>query len=46
VAKPSVVGHHITKSLQDALSLVEVRTLDHIVLGNGASVSFAKHAWL
>jgi hypothetical protein len=27
VAKPSVAGHHITKHLQDALLLLEVRTL-------------------
>ncbi|WP_425313910.1 JAB domain-containing protein [Serratia fonticola] len=37
VAKPSVVGHHITKHLQDALLLLEVRTLGHIVLGHGES---------
>ncbi|WP_262926393.1 JAB domain-containing protein [Serratia fonticola] len=46
VAEPSVADRHITKHLQDALSLVEVRTLDHIVLGHGESVSFAERGWL
>ncbi|AHG20346.2 hypothetical protein Z042_12395 [Chania multitudinisentens RB-25] len=46
VAEPSAADRHITKHLQDALSLVEVRTLDHIVLGHGESVSFAERGWL
>ncbi|MFQ0829059.1 DNA repair protein RadC [Serratia fonticola] len=46
VAEPNVADRHITKHLQDALSLVEVRTLDHIVLGHGESVSFAERGWL
>jgi DNA repair protein RadC len=46
VAEPSMADRAITKRLQDALSLVEVRTLDHIVLGHGESVSFAERGWL
>lgn len=40
--EPSDADRHITKRLQDALALVEVRVLDHIVVGGFTSVSFAE----
>lgn len=42
VAEPSEADRHLTSKLQDALSLVDVRVLDHLVIGDGESVSFAE----
>lgn len=41
VAEPSQADRHITKRLQDALSLIDVRVLDHIVVGDEC-ISFAE----
>nr|MBF4307730.1 hypothetical protein [Vibrio anguillarum] len=35
----------ITQRLKDALSLVDIRVLDHVVVGK-SSVSFAERGWL
>lgn len=40
--EPSRADERLTKTLQDALALVEVRVLDHIVTGGGEWVSFAE----
>lgn len=42
VAEPSEADRHITKRLQQALALVDIRTLDHCVVGDGEVVSFAE----
>jgi len=42
VAEPSEADRHLTRKLQDALALVDVRVLDHLVIGDGESVSFAE----
>lgn len=42
VAEPSAADRAITRRLVDALALVEVRVLDHFVVGEGAPVSFAE----
>ena len=42
VAEPSQADQRLTRRLQDALSLVDVRVLDHIVVGEGDPVSFAE----
>ena len=39
VAEPSRADQTITKRLSDALALIDVRVLDHIVVGDGAAVS-------
>lgn len=39
---PSEADRDITKRLQSALELVDVRVLDHFVIGNGTPFSFAK----
>ncbi|MCE7644511.1 JAB domain-containing protein, partial [Vibrio fluvialis] len=44
-ATPSQADRRITERLKDALSLVDVRVLDHIVVGKD-SVSFAERGWL
>ena len=46
VAEPSLADRQITRRLQDALALIEVRTLDHLVIGDGDPVSFAERGWL
>jgi DNA repair protein RadC len=46
VAEPSQADRQITARLQDALGLVDVRILDHIVIGDGDSVSFAERGLL
>jgi DNA repair protein RadC len=42
VAEPSRADELLTERLQEALSLVEVRLLDHIVVGDGETVSFSE----
>ena len=46
VAEPSQADHRITERLQKALALIDVRILDHLVIGEGTSVSFAEQGWL
>lgn len=42
VAEPSQADQHITQRLISALSTVDIRVLDHIVVGDGETVSFAE----
>jgi DNA repair protein RadC len=42
IAEPSQADELITGRLRDALALVDIRVLDHIVVGDGACVSFAE----
>ncbi len=42
IAEPSQADQHITQRLQKALELVDVRVLDHIVIGDGQQVSLAQ----
>ncbi|GAC1619538.1 MAG: DNA repair protein RadC [Nevskia sp.] len=46
VAEPSEADRQLTRRLRDALALVDVRVLDHFVIGEGAPVSFAERGWL
>ncbi|WP_243040698.1 RadC family protein [Dyella sedimenti] len=46
VAEPSPADHAITRELRDALQLVGVRVLDHLVIGHGAPVSMAARGML
>ncbi len=46
VAEPSASDRSLTRRLADALALVDIRTLDHIVVGEGEAVSFAERGWL
>jgi DNA repair protein RadC len=43
---PSAADRTITLRLREALRLVEVRVLDHIVVGDGEPISFAVRGWL
>ncbi|HEX7044323.1 MAG TPA: DNA repair protein RadC [Burkholderiales bacterium] len=42
VAEPSRADEVLTERLKEALSLIEVRVLDHIVVGDGEAVSFSE----
>jgi len=44
--EPSQADRTLTKKLQEALSLVGVRTLDHIVVGHESCVSLAEQGYL
>ncbi len=46
VAEPSSADEQITRRLKDALALVDVRVLDHIVVGITATTSFAESGLL
>jgi DNA repair protein RadC len=46
VAEPSRADELLTQSLKAALALVDVRTLDHFVVGGGQVVSFAERGLL
>ncbi len=42
VAEPSDADRRITRRLQDALGLIDIRVLDHVVIGDQCVVSFAE----
>jgi len=46
VAEPSQADYAITDRLKSALATVEIRVLDHIVVGDGETVSFAEEGRL
>ncbi|WP_371876216.1 DNA repair protein RadC [Vibrio sp. HB161653] len=46
VAEPSQADRRITDRLVDALGLVDIRILDHFVVGDGELVSFAERGWI
>ena len=43
VAEPSQADKTLTQSLKKALALVEVKVLDHFIIGNGTTMSFAEN---
>ena len=46
VAEPSQADEIITRRLKDALALVDIRVLDHLVVGDGTCTSFAERGLL
>ncbi|MAY25525.1 MAG: DNA repair protein RadC [Polycyclovorans sp.] len=42
VAEPSAADRHLTSRLSEALKLIDVRVLDHLVIGDGTPYSFAR----
>ena len=42
VAEPSQADKQITRRIVDAMALVDIRVLDHFVIGDGVAVSFAE----
>ena len=45
-AEPSRADQHLTATLKDALALVDVLVIDHVVVGNPEVVSFAERGLL
>ena len=43
IVEPSQADKQITRKLTDALSLIDVRVLDHIIVGSEGAYSFAEH---
>ena len=46
VAEPSDADRRLTARLKEALALVDIRVLDHFVVGEGEVASFAERGWL
>ena len=46
VAEPSQADQSLTRRLCEALGLVDIRVLDHLVVGDGETVSFAERGLL
>ena len=46
VAEPSDADRRLTQRLKDALALVDIRVLDHFVVGDGEVASFAERGWI
>ncbi len=44
--EPSGADRQITTKLRDALGLVDIRLLDHFIVGGGETTSFAERGWL
>jgi DNA repair protein RadC len=46
IAEPSQADEMITQRVKEALALVDIRLLDHIIVGDGVSVSLAERGLL
>lgn len=46
LAEPSNADRQVTTRIQQALGLVDIRLLDHLVVGGMEIVSFAERGWL
>ena len=46
VAEPSQADRRITERLREIMALVDIRVLDHIIVGDQATVSLAERGWL
>ncbi len=42
ITEPSQADMRITQRLKDALALIDVRVLDHLIVGEGEGLSFAE----
>ena len=46
VAQPSQADEMLTRSLREALSLIEVKVLDHFIVAGTSTLSFAERGLL
>ena len=46
IAEPSAADRAITQRLKEALELIDVRVLDHFVIGSGTPTSLAQRGWI
>ncbi|EST17446.1 DNA repair RadC family protein [Pseudomonas putida S610] len=45
-SEPSKEDVHLTLSLKRGLALIDVRVLDHIIIGDGEPLSMVEHGWV
>lgn len=45
-AEPSQADRNVTVQIEQACNLVDIRIIDHVVIGKGQHVSFAERGWL
>ncbi len=45
-SEPSAADRAITRRLKDALDLIDIRVLDHFIIGEGRPYSFAENGLL
>lgn len=46
LSEPSAADRAITKRLKEALDYVDVRVLDHLIVGSGVPTSMAQRGWI
>ena len=46
VPEPSEADKTLTQRLTEALDLIEVRVLDHVIVGDGEPLSMVEHGWM
>lgn len=46
IVTPSQADRRITEQLRQALALVDIRILDHFIIGDESPFSFTEHGWL
>lgn len=46
IAEPSTADQYLTQQLKQALNMIDVRVLDHIIIGDGQFTSFAERGML
>ena len=46
VAEPSIADKQITEKIKKSAELMEIRLLDHFVIGKGCYFSFCENGWL
>lgn len=46
VAEPSQADRMLTERLKEALSLIDVRILDHFIVGDGEPLSMVEYGWM
>lgn len=46
ITEPSQADRTLTKRLTEALDLIEVRVLDHFIVGDGEPLSMVEHGWM
>ena len=45
MSEPSSADLHLTVRLKEALALVDVRLLDHFIVGDGEPLSMVEQGW-
>lgn len=45
-AEPSRADKEITKRIIKCCQIMDIRVLDHLIIGRGEYLSFAEHGWI